>query len=143
MGRNEPPTKGTYRPWDDRPRNMEEIKPDNQERMNELTDPTDYGDVQKAYRVEELTTEGWSLVDPKAQQLRRDQAKNWLDYMLNEGRPPNSLRAIPERPVRENIRVNGKTVGYEDKLNKPNPPQNGRNVTINVDKDVNVTINET
>ena len=98
-------------------------------------------DIHRAYRVEELTTEGWSLVDPRAIQLPRQEAKNWLDYMLNEGRPPNSLRAIPERPVRENIRVNGK--GYEDKLNKPNPPQNGRNVTINVDKDVNVTINET
>ena len=140
MGKNENPTEGTYRPWDDRPRNMEEFNPENQERMNELTDPTDYGDVQKAYRVEELTTEGWSLVDPKAQQLPRDKAKDWLDYMLREGRPPNSLRAVQERPVRENIRV----VGYEEKLNKPNPPQNGnKNVTINVDKDVNVTINET
>mgnify|MGYP003142974906 CR=1 FL=1 len=140
MGKNENPTEGTYRPWDDRPRNMEEFNPENQERMNELTDPTDFGDVQKAYRVEELTTEGWSLVDPKAQQLPRDKAKDWLDYMLREGRPPNSLRAVPERPVRENIRV----VGYEEKLNKPNPPQNGnKNVTINVDKDVNVTINET
>ena len=140
MGKNENPTEGTYRPWDDRPRNMEEFNPENQERMNELTDPTDYGDVQKAYRVEELTTEGWSLVDPKAQQLPRDKAKDWLDYMLREGRPPNSLRAVPERPVRDNIRV----VGYEEKLNKPNPPQNGnKNVTINVDKDVNVTINET
>ena len=142
MGRNEPPTEGTYRPWDDRPRNMDEIKPENQERMNELTDPTDYGDVHKAYRVEELTTEGWSLVDPKAQQLPRDQAKNWLDYMLNEGRPPNSLRAVPERPVSQNY--DEKIKAYEEKLKKPNVPEgNGKNVTINVDKNVNVTINET
>ena len=142
MGRNEPPTKGTYRPWDDRPRNMDEIKPDNQERMDELTDPTDYGDVQKAYRVEELTTEGWSLVDPKAQQLPRDQAKNWLDYMLNEGRPPNSLRAVPESPVINNYQ--DKIRNYEAKLNRPNGNSDGtKNVTINVYKDVNVTVNET
>lgn len=140
MGKNENPTEGTYRPWDDRPRNMKEINPNNQERMNELTDPTDYGDVQKAYRVEELTTEGWSLVDSKAQQLNRGKAKEWLDYMMNQGVAPTSLRAIPERPVRENIRV----VDYEDKLKKPNAPEgSGKNVTINVDKDVNVTINET
>lgn len=99
-------------------------------------------DVHRAYRVEELTTEGWSVVDPRATQLPRDQAKNWLDYMLNEGRPPNSLRAVPERPVAQNY--DAKIKAYEEKLKKPNAPEgSGKNVTINVDKDVNVTVNET
>mgnify|MGYP001284064673 CR=1 FL=1 len=102
--------------------------------------PTD--DIQRAYRVEELTTEGWSVVDPRATQLPRQEAKNWLDYMLNEGRPPNSLRAVPERPVSQNY--DEKIKAYEEKLKKPNVPEgNGKNVTINVDKNVNVTINET
>lgn len=132
---------GTYRPFDNTPQNMENISADNQERMNELSQG-DFGDVQKAYRVEELTTEGWSLVDPRAIQLPRTKAKEWLDYMMNEGRPPSSLRAIPERPVRENVQ--DKIKAYEEKLKKPNAPEGGgKNVTINVDKNVNVTINET
>ena len=99
-------------------------------------------DVHRAYRVEELTTEGWSVVDPRATQLPRDQAKNWLDYMLNEGRPPNSLRAVPESPVINNYQ--DKIRNYEAKLNRPNgSSEGGKNVTINVDKDVNVTVNET
>ena len=99
-------------------------------------------DIHRAYRVEELTTEGWSLVDPRAIQLPRQEAKNWLDYMLNEGRPPNSLRAVPERPVAQNY--DAKIKAYEEKLKKPNAPEgSGKNVTINVDKDVNVTVNET
>ena len=95
----------------------------------------------RAYRVEELTTEGWSLVDPRAIQLPRQEAKNWLDYMLNEGRPPNSLRAVPESPVINNYQ--DKIKNYEQKLNRPNGSGEGKNVTINVDKDVNVTVNET
>ena len=99
-------------------------------------------DVHRAYRVEELTTEGWSVVDPRAIQLPRQEAKNWLDYMLNEGRPPNSLRAVPESPVVNNYQ--DKIRNYEAKLNRPNGNSDGtKNVTINVDKDVNVTINET
>lgn len=99
-------------------------------------------DIHRAYRVEELTTEGWSLVDPRAIQLPRQEAKNWLDYMLNEGRPPNSLRAVPESPVINNYQE--KIKNYEAKLNRPNgSSEGGKNVTINVDKDVNVTINET
>ena len=132
---------GTYRPFDNTPQNMENISADNPERMNELSQG-DFGDVQKAYRVEELTTEGWSLVDPRAIQLPRTKAKEWLDYMMNEGRPPSSLRAIPERPVRENVQH--KIKAYEEKLKKPNAPEGGgKNVTINVDQNVTVTINET
>ena len=98
-------------------------------------------DVHRAYRVEELTTEGWTVVDPRAIQLPRHEAKNWLDYMLNEGRPPNSLRAVPESPVVNNYQ--DKIRNYEEKLNRPNGSDGSKNVTINVDKDVNVTINET
>ena len=62
--------------------------------------------------------------------------------MLNEGRPPNSLRAVPESPVINNYQ--DKIRNYEAKLNRPNGNSDGtKNVTINVDKDVNVTVNET
>jgi len=128
--------------FDKTPRNMEPIRPNDQQRVQEeLRSQNDRGDVHKAYRVEEMTTQGWALVDPRAVQLPRQKAKDWLDYMMNEGRAPNDLRAVPERPVRENYQE--KIKNYEAKLNRPNGSSDGKNVTINVDKDVNVTINET
>ena len=121
--------------FDRTPRNMEPIRPNDPNRVEELTQ-YDSRDVQKAYRVEELTTSGWELLNEKAQQLPRDQAKMWLDWGLNEGISPQSLRAIPERPVREN---------HPALLKKPERQVDvtGDNVTINVSKGTNVTINET
>tara|TARA_B100000459_G_scaffold144390_1_gene107058 strand:- start:227 stop:610 length:384 start_codon:yes stop_codon:yes gene_type:complete len=121
--------------FDTSERNMEPIRPNDPNRMDELTQ-NDRGDVQKAYRVEELTTSGWELLNEKAQQLPREQAKIWLDWGLNEGISPQSLRAIPEKPVREN---------HPALLKKPERQVDvtGDNVTINVSKGTNVTINET
>ena len=64
--------------FDTSERNMEPIRPNDPNRMDELTQ-NDRGDVQKAYRVEELTTSGWELLNEKAQQLPKDQAKIWLE----------------------------------------------------------------
>jgi len=121
--------------FDTSERNMEPIRPNDPNRMDELTQ-NDRGDVQKAYRVEELTTSGWELLNEKAQQLPKDQAKIWLEWGLNEGISPQSLRAIPEKPVREN---------HPALLKKPERQVDvtGDNVTINVSKGTNVTINET
>ena len=121
--------------FDKTPRDTKPFYADDTKRMNELTTP-DRGDVQKAYRVEELTTSGWELLNEKAQQLPREQAKIWLDWGLNEGISPQSLRAIPEKPVRERA---------AELLEKPKRQVDvtGDNVTINVSKGTNVTINET
>jgi len=121
--------------FDTSKRNMQPIRPNDPNRMEELTQ-NDRGDVQKAYRVEELTTSGWELLNEKAQQLPKDQAKIWLEWGLNEGISPQSLRAIPEKPVREN---------HPALLKKPERQVDvtGDNVTINVSKGTNVTINET
>ena len=121
--------------FDKTPRDTKPFYADDTKRMNELTTP-DRGDVQKAYRVEELTTSGWELLNEKAQQLPKDQAKIWLEWGLNEGISPQSLRAIPEKPVRERA---------AELLEKPKRQVDvtGDNVTINVSKGTNVTINET
>ena len=121
--------------FDKTPRDTKPFYADDTKRMNELTNP-DRGDVQKAYRVEELTTSGWELLNEKAQQLPKDQAKIWLEWGLNEGISPQSLRAIPEKPVRERA---------AELLEKPKRQVDvtGDNVTINVSKGTNVTINET
>tara|TARA_B100000965_G_C19112259_1_gene549593 strand:+ start:284 stop:454 length:171 start_codon:yes stop_codon:yes gene_type:complete len=54
---------------------------------------------QKLYRVEQLSTVGWELVDEKAVKLTKDQAKIVLENVISDGVNPNDLRAIPERNV--------------------------------------------
>jgi len=48
------------------------------------------------YRIEEMFTSGWSLIDESASKLTKDQAKQKLDYYLSIGHNPNYLRAIPD-----------------------------------------------
>tara|TARA_B100001029_G_scaffold128588_1_gene107597 strand:- start:40 stop:201 length:162 start_codon:yes stop_codon:yes gene_type:complete len=50
----------------------------------------------KFYRIEELCTDGWSVLDEKAIKLTKDQAKARLESALAEGLNPNRLRAIPD-----------------------------------------------
>ena len=55
--------------------------------------------MEKLYRIEELCTDGWALVDDKAVKLTKDQASKRLDEAIAEGLNPNRLRAIPDRNV--------------------------------------------
>ena len=48
------------------------------------------------YRVEELCTDGWCILDEKAIKLTKDQAKARLESAIAEGLNPNRLRAIPD-----------------------------------------------
>tara|TARA_B100001996_G_scaffold268255_1_gene209675 strand:- start:142 stop:300 length:159 start_codon:yes stop_codon:yes gene_type:complete len=50
----------------------------------------------KFYRIEELCTDGWSVLDEKSIKLTKDQAKARLESALAEGLNPNRLRAIPD-----------------------------------------------
>ena len=54
---------------------------------------------QKLYRVEQLSTVGWELVDEKAVKLTKDQARIVLENVISDGVNPNDLRAIPDRNV--------------------------------------------
>jgi len=48
------------------------------------------------YRIEELCTSGWTLIDEKYVQLTKDQTKETLSQLIADGYNPNSLRAVPE-----------------------------------------------
>lgn len=50
----------------------------------------------KTYRIEELATSGWELVDVKHQKLTKDRAKEVLEALISEGYNPGRLRAIPD-----------------------------------------------
>ena len=50
--------------------------------------------MEKLYRIEELCTDGWALIEKEDQGLTREQAKERLDAYLAEGYNPNRLRAV-------------------------------------------------
>ena len=52
--------------------------------------------MSRKYRVEQNFTTGWQVVSEKAIKLSKDEARKWLEQMMNEGVSPDDLRAIPD-----------------------------------------------
>ena len=52
--------------------------------------------MSRKYRVEQNFTNGWSVVSEQAIKLSKDEARKWLEKMMNEGVNPDDLRAIPD-----------------------------------------------
>ena len=53
--------------------------------------------MEKLYRIEELTTEGWTLMDEHTCRLTKEQCDNKLTWYINSGNVnPNRLRAVPD-----------------------------------------------
>ena len=48
------------------------------------------------YRIEELFTYGWELIDESAKNLTREQCDGLIEYYLSQGYNPNCIRAIPD-----------------------------------------------
>ena len=44
------------------------------------------------YKIEELFTNGWELIDPSAQKLTREECKSRLNSYPAEGYNPNRIR---------------------------------------------------
>jgi|TARA_A100001234_G_C12282076_1_gene241553 hypothetical protein len=52
----------------------------------------------KTYRIEELNTTGWTLIDERYQGLDKETTKEKLQWLIDyDERNPNRLRAVPER----------------------------------------------
>jgi hypothetical protein len=50
--------------------------------------------MNQLYRIEELFTNGWELIDESAQKLTKEQCDLRLRDYLNQGYNPNYLRAV-------------------------------------------------
>jgi hypothetical protein len=50
--------------------------------------------MNQLYRIEELFTNGWELIDESAQKLTKEQCDLRLRDCLNRGYNPNHLRAV-------------------------------------------------
>ena len=52
--------------------------------------------MEKLYRIEELTTEGWTLLDEKAVKLTKEQCDVMLEEFMASGVNANRMRAVPD-----------------------------------------------
>ena len=52
--------------------------------------------MEKLYRIEELGTTGWLLIESGDVKLTKDQAKERINFYLSRGYNPNCLRATPD-----------------------------------------------
>lgn len=50
--------------------------------------------MENLYRIEELYTAGWALIDPSASKLTREQCDQRLQEYIERGYNPNDLRVI-------------------------------------------------
>jgi len=48
------------------------------------------------YRIEELSTSGWNVVEVWDVKLTKEQATKRLNALIEEGYNPNRLRAVPD-----------------------------------------------
>ena len=59
--------------------------------------------MEKLYRIEELTTEGWTLMSNQDAKLTRVKCDAKLDEYLQGGVNPNRMRAVPDGEVTYHI----------------------------------------
>ena len=52
--------------------------------------------MEKLWRIEELTTEGWTLLDNQAVNLTKDQCDVKLNEFMAAGVNPKRMRAVPD-----------------------------------------------
>ena len=52
--------------------------------------------MEKLWRIEELTTEGWTLLDNQAVNLTKDQCDVKLNEFMASGVNANRMRAVPD-----------------------------------------------
>lgn len=52
--------------------------------------------MEKLYRVEELGTTGWELIEHDACGLTKPQTVKKLESFLNQGYSPDRIRAVPD-----------------------------------------------
>ena len=52
--------------------------------------------MEKLWRIEELTTEGWTLLDDKAVKLTKDQCDVMLEQFMASGVNASRMRAVPD-----------------------------------------------
>ena len=51
---------------------------------------------EKRWKIQELSTNGWTSIDPKSDDLGKAACDEWLEYYIDRGEiAPDRLRAVP------------------------------------------------
>ena len=50
---------------------------------------------EKLWKVQELSTNGWTSIDPQSDRLTKEQCDRWLNVYMDDGIAPDRLRAVP------------------------------------------------
>ena len=48
----------------------------------------------RRYKILELSTQGWTLVDSDSQNLTREECNQWIRNLLDQGANPNDFKAV-------------------------------------------------
>lgn len=59
-----------------------------------LLTPLQRKNMEPLYRIEELCTSGWTLIDSNMKQLTKEQCMEKLQVYIDSGHNPNALRAV-------------------------------------------------
>ena len=52
--------------------------------------------MSRKYRIEYLATTGWDMYDLKYTKLTKEETKEKLRQLMEQGENPNNLRAVPD-----------------------------------------------
>ena len=52
------------------------------------------------YKLLELSTEGWTLIDKQAQNLTKEECDNWIEKAMNNGVAQNRLKVARNEDTR-------------------------------------------
>jgi hypothetical protein len=50
---------------------------------------------EKRWKVQELSTNGWTSIDPQSANLTKEECDRWLNVYMDDGIAPDRLRAVP------------------------------------------------
>ena len=52
---------------------------------------------EKRWKIQELSTNGWTSIDPQSDNLNKEQCDRWLNTYMDVGIAPDRLRAVPSQ----------------------------------------------
>ena len=58
---------------------------------------------ERTWKIQELTTEGWTSIDPSTDSLTKEDCDAQLNAYMDDGIAPNRLRAVPSQTRDEGL----------------------------------------
>ena len=58
---------------------------------------------ERRWKIQELTTEGWTSIDPSTDSLTKEECDIKLETYMDDGIAPNRLRAVPSQTRDEGL----------------------------------------